>query len=517
MLKHRTLLLLSLIFLLSFTLAKDWKQQLGKIENSAKKVANQVGKEVSKDTQKAIKETIKAENKVENEVAKIEDKIKDAMSNSIFEDFVKAIEKIEKKLEAALSEIEDDLSPEELAEKTKKIFKNISSETKATLSGGVHKVMQNAIFEAIFGNKQKLQENYNYHNDTNVPYVIRHNPNENQRIGEGDHDWSWKKESKNQITKLLDEFPELRDEYNEGLEEIIKMIQDKKPREEILARAKQLVENIKNKLPQNEKVKELIKEIEESAEANEELSRFNLDEFTSEIRDTLETMQSQYQEASTEEKDALMSYILATNKKADELFNEIPKDEIAERLVKRIKNEINKKMESPETNYETMMQEVDLRVQEIRESQLVHVNDTSIVLRSPYAVKPREQFTFSVEDIMVSDRADIDFFEFKSMEADFPDKYKNSETEDYVVVTADTVTGIAPNKEGKYNYKTQLVYTSFRFAGESKIIDTNFTLLVGEKYNKPVGGPISFLLLSVIIGLGTITLTVVAYQIYIRF
>jgi len=416
------------------------------------------------------------------------------MSDTMYEDFTKAVEKIQSKVEAALEDTEDSMTPEELAEETKKILKNVSSETKSTLNGGVNKVMQNAIFQAVFGDKEKLQENYNYHNDTNVPYVIRHNPNENQRIGGGDHDWAWRKESKNQITQFLDEFPELRDEYNDGLEEIIQMIEQQKSRDEITQRAKELVEDITTKLPQNDKVKEIVKQIEENAKANE-VNRFNIQEFTSEIKQTLEDMREQYSEASSDEKDALMSYILATNQKADNFFNEIPKDEIAERVVKRMKNEINKKMSTNETSYETMMKEVDLRVQQIKEAQLVHVTDNSIHLRSPYAVKPKEQFTFSVEDIMVEDRADIDFFEFKSMEADFKNTKDAAQKENYVVVTENTVSGIAPENEGKYNYKTSLIYTSFRYSGESKVIDTNFTLLVGEKYNRSASGAINFLLL----------------------
>jgi len=130
------------------------------------------------------------------------------------------------------------------------------------------------------------------------------------------------------------------------------------------------------------------------------------------------------------------------------------------------------------------MEELNQEVEDIEDLQLTQVYDNSIELESPYALRPKQAFTFTIEDIMINKRADIDFFEFKSVEAAFDEDYKVEENEDYIAVTADAISGVAPRQEGEYSFDAKLKYTSFRQGGESKIINTEFTLFVGEKYNQ---------------------------------
>lgn len=110
-----------------------------------------------------------------------------------------------------------------------------------------------------------------------------------------------------------------------------------------------------------------------------------------------------------------------------------------------MKDNVSQNLETNIQDYDQLMTELDTKVTNIEEAQLAHVKDETIVLRTPFGLKPRQQYTFSVEDVMVGNRPDIDFFEFQSMEPDFPTSILSEDNEGYVFVTTNTVTGVAPH------------------------------------------------------------------------
>lgn len=492
------------LLLLCLSNAKfDWKHQLHKIEDKVKEV-----------TKEAVQEVKQAEQSAEDLSKKIKDKIGDKM----FDDIMNAVDKIENKVEDKLNEIKDKVPTSQIEEERQKIFKKVSEQTSNAVTTSVRKVLEEHLFKTIFGQNQQMQESYNYRQDSNVPIVLRPpTPDaEGGRIGGGDHDWSWMRESRSQIMQLLDQFPQLREDYENNLKKIIEMVEQKKSKEEIRDAVRQMVEDIKSKIPQNEETTQLISQIEQRASQAQAAVHFDLEAFKTEIRKTLDEMKNRFNEATEEEKQQISTYLLATNERAEALLKRVQNQAITERVIKRMRDNVTQSLETSEQNYEEIMNELNDKVSKIEEAQLAHVSDDSIELRSPYGLKPRQQYTFSVEDLMVGERADIDFFEFQSMEPDFPTSILSEDNEGYVFVTPDSVTGVAPHFTGEFKYKTSLKYTSFRNGDDPKIIDTSFTLLVGEKYNKQPT-KFNYVLIYVILSLGLIAFLLIMYQCVVKF
>jgi hypothetical protein len=307
---------------------------------------------------------------------------------------------------------------------------------------------------------------------------------------------------------LLNKYPELRKKYEDLLKELFVMIQKGKSREDIETYTRAQITEILSKVPENERVAEIFGELEVRAQESEQFQNFDMVDFRNQVKTFVRKYREEYKAATDEEKKQLLNYMLATSPKIDDLLKRTNNKEIIERIVNRMQKKVDKALESNhEFNFESIMEDLNEQVDQIEEAQLMHVVASDIKLESPYALKTKQQFTFTVEDILVEQRADVDFFEFVSMETDFGDSYKAEEDEGLVIVSSDSITGIAPKREGKFNYKTQLKYTSFRYGGEAKIYDTQFTLLVGDKYQKQSTKVNTWLIISVV---GLITAAFVA-------
>lgn len=143
-----------------------------------------------------------------------------------------------------------------------------------------------------------------------------------------------------------------------------------------------------------------------------------------------------------------------------------------------MKSVVNASLEAPAPNYESVMESMNVKLKNIEEQQLVHFEDSSIKLETPEGLKSKQQYTYSVEDLMVNKRADVDFFEFVSIKRT---GLLNNQEEEYIDVTPNLITGVAPVQEGLYMFDVTLKYTNFTNGGQQKAIDTQLKLWVGAK------------------------------------
>ena len=204
---------------------------------------------------------------------------------------------------------------------------------------------------------------------------------------------------------------------------------------------------------------------------------------------------------------------MATNEKIDNFLKRIQDRGTRDRIINKMKSLVNSNLETTNPNYDTVMQEINLKVKKIEEVQLEHFEDKSIILESPEGLKSKQQYSYTVEDIMVNKRADIDFFEFISI--------KRSDllgvNDEYIDVTPDLITGVAPIAEGLYTYNVTLKYTNFAGDNKQKAIDTQFKLWVGEKPKESnMDAPIHTMLYVVIAILILIFVSMIFLQIYVQ-
>ena len=311
-----------------------------------------------------------------------------------------------------------------------------------------------------------------------IPLILS---NSSALLGSGDHDWAWKKESQGKLAEVLNKYPELKMEYEDLMKEVIKMVKDKKSSKEIQSTIQERMKVIVNKIPEDEETIKFFEEMEGRAEEMKNSPVFNAEEFRAEVKEFIQKYSAEYNQATEEEKEELVNYILASNEKVDDLLKRLTEKNTLKKVIKKFQKKIDNKIKNNEKiDYNEIMEEINQDVDEIEEAQLTQVYDEDLRLESPYGLKPRQQFSFTLEDILVEKRADVDFFEFISVERLFEPLDEN---EGYLVVTDDTLTGVAPQEEHVYFYDVKLKYTSFRTGGESKIYNAEFTLYVGDKYN----------------------------------
>ena len=215
---------------------------------------------------------------------------------------------------------------------------------------------------------------------------------------------------------------------------------------------------------------------------------------------------------SKEDKDLVLSYAVAANERINKFLNRIKDSAIRDRIINRMKTLANSSLESSSPNYDSIMESMNQKIKNIEEGQLVHFEDSSINLETPEGLKPKQQFTYTIEDIMTDKRADVDFFEFVTIKRE---DLLGGEEEQYIDVTPDLITGVAPVKEGLYVYNVTLKYTNFTDGGKQKAIDTRFRLWVGVKPSKyTADDKMNTVLIIVIAILGTVFLSMLVIQIY---
>jgi endonuclease III len=104
------------------------------------------------------------------------------------------------------------------------------------------------------------------------------------------------------------------------MKKVFVMVQNEETNEAIEAYAKEQITYILSQVFENERVTELFEELEERAQEAQQFQDFNLEEFRDEVKNFIQKYKKEYKEANVEEKTELLSYMLGSNLKIDELL-----------------------------------------------------------------------------------------------------------------------------------------------------------------------------------------------------
>lgn len=352
--------------------------------------------------------------------------------------------------------------------------------------------------------------------------------NVTKKLDENSENWAWRKNNQGKLAEFLIKYPHIKKEYDQMIDKIMEMIEKKATTAEIEAEVQRRTKKIFDQIPANEDTEQFFADFESRVEQVGNNYKFNITEFTAEVKDFVEKYGSGYKNATEEQKEELVNYVLATNEKFDKLLKRVEDKQIVSRIIKRFQKKIDERLKNHEKiDFDSMINGFNHDVEDIEEMQLANKYDASIFLETPYSLDPLQQFTFTVEDVMVERRADIDFFEFVKVDlkpglycededdyedADDDDCYRPKEEEGKIVPSGETIYGVAPSREALYKYDVQLKHTSFRAGGESTIYNTTLLLRVGDEDE----GDFKTVLFFIIIGLLLITLGILGTFCYRR-
>lgn len=404
-----------------------------------------------------------------------------------FDDLAGVVNQIDSKVEERVSLIKDRVPSSQLDAEKLKILNQVNDETLIEyVIPGVNKVMEKSLFQAVFGKDKHMIETYNYHNDFNVPIVLRLEDkiiDIDQDEG-GAHTWEKMSESKSQILQLLDRFPSIKEGYENKVTQITEMLTQKKASGEVRAKADIMIQELKSRLLQEEEAKRIMSEIEKdtlakTAGESEPVIQFKNDEFRKDIKIMVDKNRGKLNEQTPMEvKHELSVYILASNEKINGLLKKIGSQEIIVKVIKRLQSKILKSLDNPEFDYENMMIELNQEVDKIEAAQFADIGDGSIVLRESSALMSGQNFNFTLEEIMTDQRANIDFFEFQAMDPVFASSIDAEQSQANILVTPDIIYGVAPSVSGEFTYKVLLKWIPFKYQKDPQTLDSNITLVV---------------------------------------
>ena len=217
-----------------------------------------------------------------------------------------------------------------------------------------------------------------------------------------------------------------------------------------------------------------------------------------------------------EEKDQLLSFIVASNEKVNELLKKISNQAIKERLTTSLITSAKSLLDTTSPNFDEIMRKLDDKVKAIESIQLEHFDDNSISLEVPRGLKPKESYTFTLAEVMNKQRADIDFFEFDPVIKENANNAINANVE-LIKLTSNTISGVAPIEEKLYIYKLTLKYVNINEGEKEKLIETDFKLWVGEKPNTDDSSNSPNMLLIIIVVIISIAIiAMIGLQIYLQ-
>ena len=176
---------------------------------------------------------------------------------------------------------------------------------------------------------------------------------------------------------------------------------------------------------------------------------------------------------SKEEKDIILSYVVGSNQHFNMLINKIKDNAIKERFTNRLKSLANTLFETSSPNYESIMKPINMNIISFESFDLILNDDITIWFKNSKELNPNDQFNYTVEDIIVNKRIDIDFFEFVSISYLHRPGIK---LEPYVNVFPDFITGVASSYNGHTAYNVTLKYTNFTDGGKHREIHSVFML-----------------------------------------
>ncbi|CAI2387305.1 unnamed protein product [Moneuplotes crassus] len=467
--------------------AFSFKQKLHELKQKVVSTSSKVAEEVKKDTKKVIE-------KVGTAFERFKEKIQDKFRKRVH----KQIEEI-KEIQNQNGTLTEE-QKQKLEKSLKKTFDQVV---------GSHFILPSQT--------EKIKEQ--------MPEILA---NVTRKIDEKSQNWAWRKENEGKFAEFLIKYPHISKEYDEMVKKVMQMVEDKASISEIEAELQRRSKKIFDQIPDNEETEKFFAEFEKRADQLGNSAKFNLTEFRAEVKDFIKKYGSGYKNATDEQKEELINYVIATNEKFDKLLKRIEDKKIVERIIKRFQKKINERLKNNEdVDYDNMMNELDHEIEDVEEMQLASKYDSSIALETPYPLDPLQQFTFTVEDVMVERRADVDFFEFVKVDlkqglycededdyedGDDDDCYRPKGEEGKIVPSGDTIYGVAPSRESLFEYDVQLKYTSFRAGGESTIYNTTLFLRVGDEDDDSPKTVIFF----IIIGLSLTTVLILAAFCYRR-
>lgn len=420
---------------------------------------------------------------VGNTVKDVTISIKDSLNKNVFQKLKKVLEDLKKALKNVTS-----TNPEIAKKQKDKIMEDAKSQIKSEIKKEIKNTFYDVILKKIFGVSMTEAELRKAIDDSDLPQFVKEWIDELEDAEVEFDNWNLPKEIDQKLNEIYAEHPEFEKYLDEEIERIVLTVADGMPSDkEIQKFVNNVVDTFEKDILSDKKIEEFIQGLKNEANGTrdifkDDIEQFDIDQFREDVKKTVNLMKDEYEKISADEKMDLIDFVLATNEKLDNLLSQITDPASRERLIKRLRSEIGSELKDNNRDYDDIMNTVDEKVVSIEEEQLARIQDASITLKTPYTLLPKQQYTFSLEDLMVNQRSDIDFFEFMSVESNFQNIKENSaQEESYIYVTPTTIRGIAPNAEMTYVFNVELKYTSYRdTSGKPYIVETTLTMEVSQ-------------------------------------
>lgn len=336
------------------------------------------------------------------------------INNTIDETVQKRVSSIAADLKQQLSALDGDYSAEANL-KREKILKEAQTKLKQEIMND----LKNDTLKQFLNSTVSLQQLNSILDQPQVQSVLKEWA---KAAGVKDaQNWNITKEIDAQVSALFDtQNDEIDKLINKQIEDIVTQIANNE--DQVQNSTKTLITTLQTQLLSDEKIKQALTNLYDNPDnfdAGQDIIDFNIDALQDEIKNTINDIGDEYDTLSTIEKQELADFIIVSNENVGILFNKITDDDIKERLFVRLRNIVLNQLKNGTRDYDLLMSLIDTQIDLVEDDQLSLFDSEEIIMRSPYSLGPSQQFTFSIEDLLVNQRDDVDFFEFVTVEAKF--------------------------------------------------------------------------------------------------
>jgi molybdopterin converting factor small subunit len=254
-----------------------------------------------------------------------------------------------------------------------------------------------------------------------IPLAVDYVNSKTDIIGEGGHDFAWNKTTEEKLEEIIDDNGEIGDKYHQAVDKISEAIEKgEKTQTQIQKDMKKLVRKVKKDVQHNENLNKVVEEgMNLASNVEKEMDNFDYEQFQEDVKELVDNMEEKINEVSEEDRHKIETYVMGANEKFDGLLKKIKDKDVRERVIKRAKTIIEKRLGQDTHDFDTIMDDLNDKVDQIETAQVENVVDFSIKLRNRKPLMPKQSFSYTFEDIMVEDRADMDFFTFDKLTPKF--------------------------------------------------------------------------------------------------
>jgi len=199
---------------------------------------------------------------------------------------------------------------------------------------------------------------------------------------------------------------------------------------------------------------------------------------------TFRNFQAKKETIKDDSKGRLKSLLVATNDKFNAFLAKILDAKVKKKILSRFEGLANKKLDIESSTYDTMMTDLDAKMNTIEEVLKQDMKSNPITLKPLPNLEPSTTYNYTLDKLTKEERADIDFLKPESITP--TRRFLAQSSSGSVSVADETIVVVTSGSNGTYYYDLQISRAATKDVAEAKF-SSKFYLTVQTPLSQTVG------------------------------